>query len=79
MSALSFLILFFGPSILTGDLIAYWLYSSWWSTNVSFPFIVVIVITFMLALISGIPTFLYERKKIKKSNESGRKAKPKDS
>jgi len=71
LSAFSFLVSFFGPGILSGDLIAFWLYSNWSLTSVGSPFIVVIVVTFLLVVISGIPTFLYERKRIKELRRKG--------
>lgn len=61
ISALSCSISFFGPAILGGDLISFWLYQEWALTNIGFLYI--LVTTFILTVISGIPTFLYEKKK----------------
>lgn len=67
VSVLSFIVLFFGPAILGGDLIGFWMYQDWTSTHAGFLYIVVIVVTFILAMISGIPTLLYEKKKMKQA------------
>ena len=66
VSALSFVVSFFGPAILGGDLIGFWTYQDWSLTHAGFLYIVVIVVTFALAVISGIPTFAYERKRMKR-------------
>lgn len=63
VSALSFIVLFFGPAIFAGDVIGFWMYQEWSLTHAGFLYIVLIVITFILTVISGIPTFLYEKKK----------------
>jgi phosphotransferase system glucose/maltose/N-acetylglucosamine-specific IIC component len=69
LSALSFIVSFFGPLILGGDLIGFLMYQ--WSVTHAGLYIIVIVVTFTLALISGIPTFLYEKKKMKlRKNEA---------
>ena len=68
VSVLSFVILFFGPAILGGDLLGFWMYQDWSSTHVGFLYVALIVITFALALISGIPTFVYERKRMRELN-----------
>ena len=65
VSVLSFIVSLFGPAILGGDVIGFWMYQDWCLTHAGFLYIVVIVITFTLALISGIPTILYEKKKMK--------------
>jgi len=65
VSALSFIVSFFGPAIFAGDMIGFWMYQEWTLTHAGFLYILVIVATFTLALVSGIPTFLYERKKMK--------------
>jgi phosphotransferase system glucose/maltose/N-acetylglucosamine-specific IIC component len=65
VSALSFIALFFGPAILSGDMIGFWMYQEWTLTHASFLYILVVVATFTLTVISGIPTFLYEQKRIK--------------
>jgi hypothetical protein len=64
VSALSFIVLFFGPAIFGGDLLGFLLYQGA-LTHAGFPYILVIVTTFILTVISGIPTFLYEKKKMK--------------
>jgi uncharacterized protein YneF (UPF0154 family) len=70
VSALSLIVLFFGPGILGGDLIGFWMYQDWFLTRAGFLYIIVIVVTFTLAIISGIPTFLYEKKKMKQMKNS---------
>jgi hypothetical protein len=65
VSVLSFIVLLFGPAIFGGDLIGFWMYQDWSLTHAGFLYIVVIVVTFTLAVISGIPTILYEKKKMK--------------
>jgi hypothetical protein len=65
VAALAFIGAFFGPAILSGDLIGFWLYQSWVVTHAGFLYVVVIVVTFTFAVISGIPTFLYEWKRLK--------------
>jgi len=65
VSALSFIVVFFGPAIFGGDLLGFLLYSDWALTNIGFIYILVIVTTFILTVISGIPAFLYEKKKKK--------------
>src|SRR4030067_179910 len=60
VSTLVFIVLFFGPAILSGDVIGFWMYQHWSLTYVGFPYIAIIVATFLLALIFGIPTFMHE-------------------
>lgn len=73
VSSLTFIVSFFGPAILVGDLIGFLAYQEWIIlTHASLLYIVVIVVTFVLAVISGIPTILYEKKKMGKSNEKAR-------
>jgi hypothetical protein len=73
VSALSFVVWSFGPAVLGGDLIGFWIYQQWSLTHAGFLYIAVTVVTFALAVISGIPTLLYERKKLKKWDESAGK------
>jgi len=71
VSSLACILSFCGPAILVeGDLIGVWAYQEWVRTDISFfyTYIVVVLVTFTLAVISGIPTFLYE-KNMEKSNE----------
>jgi predicted small integral membrane protein len=71
VSTLAFIVSFFGPAILGGDLIGFWMYQKWSLTHAGFLYIIVIVVTFTLAVISGIPSFLYEKKKMKlRENEA---------
>jgi len=70
VSTLAFIVLFFGPAILSGDVIGFWMYQHWSLTYVGFPYIAIIVATFLLALIFGIPTFMHEWKRIEELNES---------
>lgn len=71
VSALAFTVSLFGPAIFGGDLIVFWMYQDWALTDAGFLYIIVIVVTFTLAIISGIPTFLYEKKKMKlRKNEA---------
>jgi len=65
VSALSFSVVLFGPAIFGGDQLGSLLYRDWALTHAGFPYILVIVTTFILTVISGIPTFLYEKKKMK--------------
>lgn len=65
VSALAFIVSFFGPAVLGGDIMGFWMYQEWSLTNAGFLYIVVIILTFTLAVISGIPTFLYEKKRMK--------------
>ena len=69
VSALSFIVVFFGPAIFGGDQLGFLLYQEWTLTNIGFIYIIVIVTTFILTVISGIPTFLYEKKKMKEMKE----------
>jgi len=73
VSTLAFIVLFFGPAIISGDVIGFWMYQHWALTYAGFPYIAIIVATFMLAVISGTLTFLYERKRMKELNEINRK------
>ena len=66
LSILSFIVSFFGPAIFGGDLIGFWVYQEWSLTHIGFLYMITIVVTFTLAIISGIPTFLYEKKKTKR-------------
>lgn len=65
ISTLAFIISLFGPAILGGDVIGFWVYQHWTLTYAGFPYIVIIVTTFMLAILSGIPTIRYERKRMR--------------
>lgn len=65
VSALSLIVLFFGPAIFGGDQLGFLLYQDWVLTHAGFLYRIVIVVTFTLTVISGIPTFLYEKKKMK--------------
>ena len=70
MSSLALIVSFCGPAILVGDLIGFMAYQEWIIlSHASFLYIVAIAVTFILAVISGIPTILYERKKMEKSDE----------
>ena len=68
VSALAFIVSFFGPAVLGADLIGFLAYQEWILTHASFLYMVVIVVTFTLAVISGFLTIIYE-KKMAKSNE----------
>lgn len=70
VSTLVFILLFFGPAILSGDVIGFWMFQGWGSTYAGFPYMVIIVVIFMLAVISGIPTLLYEWKRMNELKES---------
>lgn len=70
VSALAFIVVLFGPAILGGNIIGFWVYQNWALTFAGFPYIVIIVVTFMLAVISGIPTLRYQFKKMRKLKES---------
>jgi hypothetical protein len=65
VSSLSFIVSLFGPAILGGDVIGFWMFQDWCLTHVGFLYLVVVVVTFTLAVISGVPTILYEKKKMK--------------
>ena len=58
-------------AILVGDPIGFMAYQEWVQTDINFfyIYIVVVLVTFTSAVISGIPTILYEKKKMEKSNE----------
>jgi hypothetical protein len=73
VATLSFIVSFFGPAILSGDLIGFWLYRNWTVTHAGFLYTVVTVVAFTLAVISGVPTFVYERKRMKELDESAGK------
>jgi hypothetical protein len=62
-SSSTFIIWFFGPAILGGDVIGYWMYQSQALSAVGSPYIVILVATFMIAVISGILIFRYEWKR----------------
>jgi len=64
-SSLTFLIWFCGPAILGGDLIAYWMCQSQ-ALSAGSPYIVILVATFITAVISGILIFRYEWKRMRK-------------
>jgi len=70
VSTLAFIVSFFGPAILGGDLIGFWMYQEWSLTHAGFLYIIVIVVTFTLTVISGIPTFLYEKRSKPMKNEA---------
>jgi phosphotransferase system glucose/maltose/N-acetylglucosamine-specific IIC component len=70
---MSFLISFFGPAILSGDVIGFWMYQHWSLNYAGFQYIVVIVISFMLAVISGVPTFLYEHRRMRQAENEAEK------
>jgi hypothetical protein len=62
-SILAFIVVFFGPAILGGDVLSFWMYQ----TEVQFRllYLVVIVVTFVLAVVSGIPILRYESRRMK--------------
>jgi hypothetical protein len=62
-SILAFIIVFFGPAILGGDVLGFWMYQR--EVQFSFLYLVVIVVTFVLAVVSGIPIFRYEFRRMK--------------
>ena len=68
VSSLACILSFFGPAILVGDLIGFFAYQEYIQTDISFfyIYIVVVLVTFTLAVISGIPAILYEKKKMEK-------------
>lgn len=71
ISTLAFIAVLLGPAILIGgNVVGFWGYQDWALTYAGFPYIVIIVVTFMLAVISGIPTFRYERKRMRELKES---------
>ena len=73
VSSLACVVTFFGPAILVGDVIGFFAYQEWIFTHAHFVYIVAVVVTFTLAVISGIPAILYEKKKMEKSNEVPKK------
>jgi type VI protein secretion system component VasK len=70
VSVLSSIVSFFGPAILGGDLIVFWMYQDWSLAHAGFLYVVAIVVTFTLAVISGIPTILFERKKMRRMKDA---------
>ena len=62
LSALSFIISFFGPAILWREVIGFWVFQDWALTHAGFLYIAVIVVTFTLAVIFGVPAFLYKKR-----------------
>jgi len=68
-SALSFIISCFGPAISSGEIIGFWMYQDWALTHAGFTYIVIIIATFMLATVFGIPTLRYEWKRMRQSEE----------
>jgi predicted small integral membrane protein len=73
VSTLAFIVLFFGPAILSGDVIGFWMYQHWALTYAGFQYIVVIVISFTLAVISGVPTFLYKHRRMRQAENEAEK------
>jgi len=73
VSTLAFIVSFFGPAILSGDVIGFWMYEHWALTSAGLPYIVLVVVTATLAVISGIPASLYEKERMKRTeNEAER-------
>jgi uncharacterized membrane protein YcjF (UPF0283 family) len=68
-STLAFIISLFGPAILSGAVIGFWMFQDWALTYAGFAYIVVIIVTFMIAIVSGIPTLWYEWKRMRQSKE----------
>jgi predicted small integral membrane protein len=68
-SALAFIISFFGPAILSGEIMGFWMYQDWALTYAGLTYIVIIIATFMIAIVSGIPTLRYEWKRMRQSGE----------
>jgi len=73
VSTLAFIVLFFGSAILSGDVIGFWMYQHWALTYAGFQYIVVIVISFTLAVISGVPTFLYKHRRMRQAENEAEK------
>jgi hypothetical protein len=71
VSILAFIVLFFGPALLSGNVLGFWLYQGWVFTYAGFPYIVITVAAFMIGTISGIPVFWFEWKRIKELKASG--------
>ena len=69
VSTLALIVLFLGPAILSGDVMGFWAYRHWALTFVGLPYIVFVVATFIIVVISGVPTFLSERKRMEESKE----------
>jgi phosphotransferase system glucose/maltose/N-acetylglucosamine-specific IIC component len=68
-STLAFIISCFGPAILSGEIIGFWMYQNWALTYAGFTYIVIIIATFMIAIVSGIPTLRYEWKRMRQPGE----------
>ena len=67
---LAFIVSFFGPAILSGDPMGFWLHQYWAVTHGGSLYTVAIFVTFTLAVISGIPSIVYERKRMKEFDQS---------
>jgi hypothetical protein len=65
LSSLTFIVLLFGSLLLGGDIISYGMYlQALFATGPLY--IVIFVATFIIATISGIPIFWYQRKRMRK-------------
>ena len=75
VSSLACVLTFCGPAILVGDVIVFFAYQEWIFSHAHahLVYIVAVVVTFTLAVISGIPAILYEKRKMEKSNEVPKK------
>jgi hypothetical protein len=59
-ASLTFIIWLFGPYLLNGDAISYGIYQSLVVSAAGSLYIVILVVTFIITVISGIPIFWYE-------------------
>ena len=64
VSILVFVVLFFGPAVFGGNVLGFWLYQGWVFTYAGFAYVVITVAAFMIAVISGIPVFWFEWKRM---------------